>query len=412
MTRLWFRPLKPIILALFLAAILGCGSGTQEQASEPRATTPLHLAAQNGQLDSVGKLLSEGADPNARDEEGKTPLHWSAANGHGQTSSTLIEGGADPNLLDDSGMTPVDYARANQHVGTAEIIAKAQIGSAGAPGRSINPGAAYRDLPAFERAIGADGVLIRSENVWLFAPKSREDAAKLVHSYLVKAYDELHDIVGIDTEYAIAVYNFSKGHQDAFGGTSNCVIFYDDTNLDLEAHEEWTLHRVPHVSGYIEEMAHNFVSKTGVQFGWEMVGWTIGILASTAVADNPEFERNLIDTRRNQTDTFNRYGANGFVLPDDVPPNQVDRIHAYLLWQCERDYGPRFWPDFFVQVNKNAARFAAADGRDARYRLSIECFDALPGVHLSDRLQENGISLTTDVKSLDPTGPTWNRRLK
>lgn len=37
---------------------------------------PLHDAAKGGDIKEVERLLSGGADVNARDKDGSTPLHW------------------------------------------------------------------------------------------------------------------------------------------------------------------------------------------------------------------------------------------------------------------------------------------------------------------------------------------------
>jgi hypothetical protein len=395
-------------------------------------TTPLHEFARDGSLGEVERLLADGADPNAGDEAGKTPLHWAAANGHVGTAEALIKGGANPNLRDAAGATPIDLAVAGGHSQTAESLRAASgqfplESSGGAQVETVpentgasglNPSLKYADLPSFEAGIGQPGCLLTSEHVWMFSPKTREDAAEIVFPYLTKAYDVLRGIVGVDTEFIIVVYNFPKGNQEAFGGTSNCVIYYDEENLELEDFPEWTQYHVPHVSGYIEEMAHNFVAATHSQFGWEMVGWSIGVKASQAVASNPVFLESLTGTYQGQADTYQRYVASGFVLPTDVPPNQVDRIHAYILSECERQYGPSFWPDFFGEVRKEALPLRDAvqldDGdaiRNERYRITVECFERLPGLHFKQILQNSGISLTTDVKSLHPTEAGWNRRL-
>jgi hypothetical protein len=47
----------------------------------------------------------------------------------------------------------------------------------------------------------------------------------------------------------MVVYHLPKG----WGGTGECVIEYDYTNLDFASSAEWTRHKVPHVSGYIED---------------------------------------------------------------------------------------------------------------------------------------------------------------
>jgi len=172
------------------------------------------------------------------------------------------------------------------------------------------------------------------------------------------------------------------------------------------------------VSGYIEEMAHDFVGTTKAQFGWEMVGWSIGADVSQKVARNPILAASLRATREGQKRTFAQYVKNGHVFPKDLPPNQCDRIHAWILYQSALKYGPRFWPDFFREIRSrkqaliDAVRVGDADKiRNARYQITIACFDRLPGLEFTKMLKAKGISLTTDVKSLHPESPGWNRRL-
>eukprot|EP00794_Sanderia_malayensis_P004801 gene4801-5428_t len=52
--------------------------------------TPLHLAALNGQLEMVGKLLELKADPNSTDANGYTPLHVAAEDNHPQVVRMFI----------------------------------------------------------------------------------------------------------------------------------------------------------------------------------------------------------------------------------------------------------------------------------------------------------------------------------
>ncbi|MCC6697553.1 MAG: ankyrin repeat domain-containing protein [Candidatus Hydrogenedentes bacterium] len=428
-----------VAIAIVLsAALLKRGTST----ADPPAPTlgagpsPLHEAAGAGESGAVEQLLADGADPNVLDDQGKTPLHWSAANGHMQMTERLLKAGSKPGIRDVHGKSAFDYAYAGGHMGTAELLANAAgqampseppapelppaIGAVtSSTGQHLNPSLKFPDLPSFEAAIGQPGLLLTSDHVWLFAPKASEAGAQTVFPILVRAYDELHRITGIHTEYIMVVYNFSKGHKEAFGGTGNCVIYYDDENLQLDRQEEWNRYGVPHVSGYIEEMAHNFVGTSKAQFGWEMIGWSIGVNTTLAVASNPIFVQSLNRTRQGQAETFQRYVAAGFVFPADVESNLVDRIHAHLLGQCEQQYGPSFWPDFFTEVRKEAGALRDAvnagkddDTRNARYRITVDCFDRLPGLHFKQLLANSGISLTTDVKSLHPTEPGWNRRLK
>jgi hypothetical protein len=143
-----------------------------------------------------------------------------------------------------------------------------------------------------------------------------------------------------------------------------------------------------------------------------MMGWTIGTEVSMRVAGNPILQASLDATRKGQTDAFDRYKAAGCVFPTNLPPNQVDRIHAFILWECEQQYGPSFWPDLFAELRKEYARLSTANDRDTRYRTTLECFDRLQGLNFTNRLRQAEISLTTDVKSLNPESPGWNRKLQ
>ena len=395
---------RAVVLAVIACAFLQVGSARAEQAPD------FFEAARTGSPGRIEKLLAEGIPISSQDRSGKTALHHAAQNGHVATVSLLLDNGIDASLTDNEGLGAYDYALSNGHSRTASIISKYV--------RVLKPTLKYRDLPAFEKAIGKPGCLLKSKHVWFFAPKEYESSARIILPYLRRAYDELHRITGIHTEYIIVVYSFPKGHKEAFGGTSNCVLYYDDSNLRLKDFEEWRKQKVPHVSGYIEEIAHNFVHAARVQFGWEMVGWSVSVQATRQVAPTGVFLGNLRRTRQMQYETYKQYKKLDRTFPPDIPGNLVDRIHAYLLWQCEKKYGSDFWRDFFVNVKARREEFAEASrikgqnaARNRRYQLSVECFDALENINFKKMLQQAGISLTTDIKSLDPENKNWNRKL-
>jgi hypothetical protein len=282
----------------------------------------------------------------------------------------------------------------------------------------LKPSLKFKTVPEFAKEIGEPAVVLDSTNVCFFVPKRREKEARIIFGYLIKAYDALYQIVGTHTDYKMVVYAFPKGNPHGWGGTSECSIEYDDSSLDFTHQPEWTQHHIPHVSGYIEEMAHNFVSATKAQFGWEMIGWSLGAEVSQKVAGNPILTAELRTTREGQMRTFNQYVENGRVFPKELPSNQCDRIHAWILYQCALKYGPRFWNDFFREIRSQKQALSdvvrLGDGdkiRNARYQITVACFDRLPGIDLKRTLKANGISLTTDVKSLHPEAPGWNRRL-
>jgi hypothetical protein len=165
-------------------------------------------------------------------------------------------------------------------------------------------------------------------------------------------------------------------------------------------------------------MAHNFVSASNAQFGWEMIGWSVGTKVTAKVADNPIQRQRVQETRNEQLRTFNRYVQLGYRFPQDIQPNLCDRIHAHILFLCEEKYGLGFWRDFFGEIRKEQPRLLAAsklgdsdEARNKRYQITIDCFDRLKGIEFKNMLKSLDISLTTDVKSLQPESPSWNRKL-
>ena len=69
--------------------------------------TPLLLAAREGCLDCVRRLLDGGANPDLVDPKGVTPLFLAIDNFHFDIAKVLIEAGANPNKWDWWGRTPL-----------------------------------------------------------------------------------------------------------------------------------------------------------------------------------------------------------------------------------------------------------------------------------------------------------------
>ena len=109
----------------------------------------------------------------------------------------------------------------------------------------LKPSLEFKTLEAFEKEIKEPALLLSSEHVCFFAPKRKEKEAAIVFPYLIAAYNELYLIVGVHTEYKIAVYAFPKRNPRGWGGTSLCSIEYDESNLDLEQCPEWTTYHRP-----------------------------------------------------------------------------------------------------------------------------------------------------------------------
>jgi hypothetical protein len=84
---------------------------------------PLHLAAEQGDLDAVRRLVK--ADPagvTARDESRATALHLAAAAGRRDAAALLLEAGADVNARAACGETPLRLAVERQAAETAALL--------------------------------------------------------------------------------------------------------------------------------------------------------------------------------------------------------------------------------------------------------------------------------------------------
>ncbi|EEY59808.1 uncharacterized protein PITG_12939 [Phytophthora infestans T30-4] len=89
-----------------------CGGAAEVNAVSggSNKSTPLTFAAQNGHLESVRVLLSNGARVDLGDKLKKTPLILAVKNGHTQVAAALINGGANVNAYDTSENSVAHYA--------------------------------------------------------------------------------------------------------------------------------------------------------------------------------------------------------------------------------------------------------------------------------------------------------------
>jgi len=71
--------------------LLRKGAGVQLLSHD--ASSPMHLAAHAGHVESCELLLKHGAQLNIQDNKGDTPLHKAASNGHLALCQKLISRG-------------------------------------------------------------------------------------------------------------------------------------------------------------------------------------------------------------------------------------------------------------------------------------------------------------------------------
>lgn len=122
------RVLESLRAALRLAQSLA-PKEPLEGSQLPRGLTPLHAAAEAGNIRLAETLLKQGAEVDARDEFGNTPLSTAVyhARGNGVMIHLLRQYGANPLAANASDVTPVSLARTIANFNVAQFLKTFQM---------------------------------------------------------------------------------------------------------------------------------------------------------------------------------------------------------------------------------------------------------------------------------------------
>ena len=92
--------------------------------TDQRGRTPLHFAAQHGQLPVCELIIANVENKNPMDREGHTPLYYAAKHGQMTVCQLIINYIEDKNPINSSRRTPLHYAAQNGHLSICQLIMK------------------------------------------------------------------------------------------------------------------------------------------------------------------------------------------------------------------------------------------------------------------------------------------------
>ena len=90
--------------------------------TDDNGMTALHLASDNGHLETVMLLKEQGSDIHATNNNGMTALHLASWKNHSKIVMYLVKQGSDVNAKDNNGMTALHLA-SNQEVTYENMVA-------------------------------------------------------------------------------------------------------------------------------------------------------------------------------------------------------------------------------------------------------------------------------------------------
>jgi hypothetical protein len=86
--------------------------------------SPLHVAAEQGNLMEITRLIEEGEDVNIRDMAGRTPLHYAVGEQQVDAVKLLLSNGAVPDIKDDEyQVTPLHWAAGSGNIDIVKLLA-------------------------------------------------------------------------------------------------------------------------------------------------------------------------------------------------------------------------------------------------------------------------------------------------
>jgi hypothetical protein len=190
-----------------------------------------------------------------------------------------------------------------------------------------------QSMAVYESRIGEVGLLLEDSNMQMWVPLRYETHSRVIFRYLQDGYAALKELFGDhDMSVKFSVEHYPEGSPYATGGTGALGgITYSYSNL-VDNTPEWNQYGIPHVSGYFEEMAHNFRFDIGPGFGfYEALGMMIGGEVALRVAWNPHIQQLADDGYRAFAATTAYYLEHNTGEPGVTENIYLTRILAHVF---------------------------------------------------------------------------------
>ena len=110
-----------VVIAVVALAVYPFAQWARARRQE-RLNEELLRAARAGDGDELRRLLTRGADTEAKDRGGRTPLWRAAWHGHTHVAELLLAHGADANAVTTNGMTPLHAAGREGRTDVAQLL--------------------------------------------------------------------------------------------------------------------------------------------------------------------------------------------------------------------------------------------------------------------------------------------------